>query len=72
MDNWLRFQYHRKSFERSGDAEGQAERAAGRARPSSEAGVQANPHTVRLGCDGEEKAPKLLISHCQEKPLVRP
>ena len=25
------------------------------ARPSSEADVQANPHIVRLGCDGEGK-----------------
>ena len=55
MDNWLRFQYHRKSYERSGDTEGQAEHAAGRACPSSEADMQANPHIERLGCYGEGK-----------------
>ena len=53
MDNWLRFQYHRKPLERSGDAGGQAEHAAGRACPSSEAGMQANPHAAGPGCDGE-------------------
>jgi hypothetical protein len=29
--------------------------------------------SIRLGCDGEGKfiVPKVMISHCQEKPLVR-
>ncbi|GBK66286.1 hypothetical protein PbDSM24746_62900 [Paenibacillus macerans] len=48
-------------------------RGDGMPRPSSEAGVQANPHTIRLGCDGEGKftVPKVMISHCREKPLAR-
>ena len=33
---------------------------------------QANPVSEFLTCDGEGKqVPKQLISHCQEKPLVR-
>ncbi|GGP17359.1 hypothetical protein GCM10011346_52810 [Oceanobacillus neutriphilus] len=33
---------------------------------------QANPSDIFLSCDGEgNKVPKFLISHCQEKPLVR-
>ena len=34
MDNWLKFQYHRCLFERSGDAGGQVVPAAGIVGPS--------------------------------------
>ncbi len=47
MDNRLKFLYHRKAFERWGDAGRQGERAAGRARPSRKAGGEANPATEK-------------------------
>ena len=39
-------------------------------RLSIKACMQANPHD-KLRCDGELFTAKNLISHCQEKPLLR-
>lgn len=47
MDNRWKFLYQLTPLERRGDAGSEGERAAGRARPSHEAVVQANPHNVR-------------------------
>ena len=69
----MRFQYHQNLYERSGDAEGRAEHAVGRACLSVEVGIIGKSVIlIILRRDGEgNKVLKQQKSHCQEKPLAR-